>query len=359
MPKKMKAAMIWKFGEPLRFDEVDVPEPKADELLIKVGACGMCRSDYQQLHGYFEVALPTELPIIPGHEIAGHIVGKGKLVPDSAGLDEGDLIAVDPGWGDGLCEQCLKGNTQLCTGSGRWVGFGPPGGYAEYVAVPYRHAIKVNPGAGQGPEFFAPLTDAGATPYRGIKKLIERGNFTAGHTVVVTGIGGLGSYAVQYARLFGGGADIVAFSRTQDKLDLALRYGADHVVNTRDVTPDQVQDQLEKLTGRRRVDAVLDCSGAQESLDIDFRILKSGCDVAQVGLMSSNATLPVNLVVGTELTWHGSFWSNRQDISEVLALAAAGKIHNTVTPVKFEDVNENLEKVARGDVVGRQVIVFD
>ncbi|MFJ3403834.1 zinc-binding dehydrogenase [Promicromonospora sp. NPDC090134] len=355
---QMKAAVIWKFGEPLRFVEMDVPTPMADEVLVKVGACGMCRSDYQQMHGYFEAALPTELPIVPGHEIAGHIAGKGSLVPDGV-LEEGDLIAVDPGWGDGTCQQCLKGNTQLCTGSGRWVGFGPPGGYAEYVAVPYQHAIKVNPGEGQGPEFFAPLTDAGATPYRGIKKLVERGNFTAGHTVVVTGIGGLGSYAVQYAKLFSGGADIVAFSRAQDKLDLALRYGADYAINTRDATVEQVQDQLEKFTGRRRVDAILDCAGAQESLDIDFRILNSGSDVAQVGLMSTEAKLPVNLVVGTEQTWHGSFWSNHQDISEVLALAAAGKIHNTITPVKFEDINENLEKVARGDVIGRQVIIFD
>ena len=355
----MKAAVIWKFGEPLRFEEVDVPDPKPDELLIKVGACGMCRSDYQQMHGYFEVALPTELPIIPGHEIAGHIAGKGSLVPDSAGLNEGDLIAVDPGWGDGTCEQCRKGDTQLCTGSGRWVGFGPPGGYAEYVAVPYQHAIKVTPGEGQGPEYFAPLTDAGATPYRGIKKLLGRGNLTAGHTLVVTGIGGLGSYAVQYARLFSGGADVVAFSRSQEKLDLAVKYGADHAVNTRDATPDQVQDQLEKLTGRRRVDAILDCSGAQESFDIDFRILNPGSAVVTVGLMSSNAQLPVNLVVGTEQTWQGSFWSNHEDISEVLTLAAAGKIRNTITPVKFDDVNENLEKVARGDVVGRQVIVFD
>ncbi|MET8520881.1 NAD(P)-dependent alcohol dehydrogenase [Nocardioides sp. NPDC004968] len=355
---KMKAAFIWKFGEPLRFDEVDIPTPKADELLIKVGACGMCRSDYQQMHGYFEVALPAELPIIPGHEIAGRVVGKGSLVPDGQ-LGEGDLVLVDPGWGDGTCEQCVKGNTQLCTGAGRWLGFGPPGGYAEYVAVPYQHAIKLNPAEGQGPEFFAPLTDAGATPYRGIKKLVERGKFTAGHTVVVTGIGGLGSYAVQYARLFSGGADIVAFSRTQDKLDLALKYGADHAINTRDATPEQVQDQLEELTGRRRVDAILDCAGGQDSLDLDFRILNSGSDVAQVGLMASDATLPVNLVVGSEQTWHGSFWSNHQDISEVVALATAGKIQNTITPVKFEDINENLERVARGDVVGRQVIVFD
>jgi alcohol dehydrogenase, propanol-preferring len=359
VPEKMKVAQIWKFGEPLRFEEIDVPQPQADEVLVKVGACGMCRSDYQQLHGYFEVALPTELPIIPGHEISGHIAALGSAVPGIVGLSEGDLIAVDPGWGDGTCENCLKGDTQLCTGNGRWVGFGPPGGYAEYVAVPYQHVIKVNPGKGQGPVDFAPLTDAGATPYRGIKKLVQRGKFTAGHTVVITGIGGLGSYAIQYARLFNGGADVVAFGRSQDKLDHALKNGADHVVNTRDLSADEVQDRLEELTGRRGVDAILDCAGSQESIDIHFRILNSGSDIAQVGLMSSEATIPVNVAVGTEQTWHGSFWSNHQDIAEVLALRAADKIESTITKVKFEDVNDNLEKVAHGDVVGRQVIVFD
>lgn len=356
---QMRAALLHKYDEPLRLEEVPAPDPKPDELLIKVGGCGMCRSDYQQIHGYFEVAAPAEFPIIPGHEIAGHVAGKGSAVPDSAGLSDGDLIVVDPGWGDGTCQQCREGNQQLCSGTGKWVGFGPPGGYAEYVAVPYQHAIKVTPGEGQGPENFAPLTDAGVTPYRGIKKLRDGGHLTAGHTVVVTGIGGLGSYAVQYAKLFGGGADIVAFSRSQDKLDLAEKLGADHSVNTRDASPDQVQDQLEKLTGRRRVHAIIDCSGAQASIGIDFNIMVPSGVITSVGLMSTEVKVPLNFVVGTELTWHGSFWGNYADITEVLALSAAGKIQHTITKVKLDDVNENLEALARGDVIGRQVIVFD
>jgi propanol-preferring alcohol dehydrogenase len=120
---------------------------------------------------------------------------------------------VDLNWGDGECRQCHEGNEQLCSG-GRLVGFGPPGGVAEYMKVPQRHVIGVPDGPDQIPETSAPLTDTGLTPYRGMKKLRAAGKLGAGRTVVVNGIGGLGSYGVQYARLLGGGATVVAFARS-------------------------------------------------------------------------------------------------------------------------------------------------
>jgi len=127
---------------------------------------------------------------------------------------------VNPDWGDGTCRQCREGNEQIC-GNGQMAGFGPPGGYAEFMPVPYRHVIAVPDGVDQRPETLAPLTDAGLTPYRGMKKLRQAGKLGAGRTVVVSGIGGLGAYGVQYARLLGGGATVVAFARSNEKLALA------------------------------------------------------------------------------------------------------------------------------------------
>src|SRR5215831_10167242 len=146
---KMRAARMYGYQEPLRIDEVPVPEPGPNEILLKVAACGMCRSDYQLLDGYFKGPFPVEFPYIPGHEIAGRVAGLGSAVPTTVGYSMGDMVVVNPSWGDGTCRQCREGNEHLCSGNGRWVGFGPPGGFAEYMAVESRHAIPVSENAPQ------------------------------------------------------------------------------------------------------------------------------------------------------------------------------------------------------------------
>jgi alcohol dehydrogenase, propanol-preferring len=236
------------------------------------------------------------------------------------------------------------------------VGFGPPGGFAEYMTVPHRHLIGV---PDQSPETLAPLTDAGLTPYRGMKKLRAAGKLGAGRTVVVNGIGGLGSYAIQYAKLLGGGATVVGFARSAEKLAVATQNGADHTVNTRDKSAEDVQNELEDLTGRREVDAILDCAGSPESLGLAAAILAREGALTSVGLMGHSVEFPLLSFVNGERSYFGSFWGNYNDLTEVLALAAQGAIKHTVTPVKFDDINDNLQALARGEIVGRAVIVFD
>jgi alcohol dehydrogenase, propanol-preferring len=354
----MRAARMYGYQEPLRLEEIPAPDIRADEVLIKVEAAGMCRSDFQLMDGYFQEGLPVSFPITPGHEVAGTIAAVGADVPRSAGLSEGELIVVDPNWGDGLCRQCHEGNEQLCS-NGQLVGFGPPGGFAEYMAVPHRHVIAVPGWPDRKPETLAPLTDAGLTPYRGMKKLRAAGKLGAGRIVVVNGIGGLGSYGVQYARLLGGGAKVVAFARSDEKLSLAKENGAHHTVNTGGKTAEDVQDELEELTGRRDVDAVLDCAGAEESLALAFSILAAEGALTSVGLIGQRAELPLFPFVSGERSYFGSFWGNYNDLTEVLSLADEGLIKHTINPVKLDDINDNLEALARGDVVGRAVIVYD
>ncbi|MFB7505566.1 alcohol dehydrogenase catalytic domain-containing protein [Streptomyces broussonetiae] len=212
---RMQAARMHGYKEPLRIEEVPVPEPGPDEILLMVAATGMCRSGYRLLDGYFEGPFPVDLPYIPGPEVTGRVAALGSAVPSAVGYSEGDMVVVNPGWGDGTCRQCREGNEQLCSGNGRWVGFGPPGGFAEYMAVECRHAIPVSGEAAKAPEHLAPMTDAGMTPYRGMRKLRDAGKPGPGRTVAVTGIGGPGSYAVQCAKLLGGGASVVAFAHGQ------------------------------------------------------------------------------------------------------------------------------------------------
>jgi alcohol dehydrogenase, propanol-preferring len=150
---KMRAARMHGYNEPLRLEEVPVPDIGPDDVLVKVAATGMCRSDCQLMEGYFP--LSTAFPIIPGHEVAGRIAAVGADVPRTAGLSEGDFVVVNPNWGDGTCRQCREGNEQIC-GNGQMAGFGPPGGYAEYMPVPYRHVIVVLDRLDPQPETLAP-----------------------------------------------------------------------------------------------------------------------------------------------------------------------------------------------------------
>lgn len=355
---KMRAARMHDYNQPLEIEEVPVPDVGRNQVLLKVAATGMCRSDYQLMDGYFRSGLPVEFPFIPGHEVAGTIAELGDDVPKSAGLSEGDLVVVDPNWGDGVCRQCHEGNEQLCS-DGQLVGFGPNGGFAEYMLAPFDHVISVGDQHDQHPEYLAPLTDAGITPYRGMKKLLAAGKLGAGRTVVVNGIGGLGGYAVQYARLLGGGATVLGFARSDEKLSLAMEYGAHHTVNVRDKSAEDVQNQLEDMTGRRTVDAVLDCAGSADSLGLAAAILGPEGAISQVGLMGDSVELPIFPFVSGEKSYFGSFWGNHNDLQEVLALAGQGAIKHHIVPTKLDDINDTMQALGRGDIVGRAVVMFD
>jgi alcohol dehydrogenase, propanol-preferring len=355
---KMRAARMYGYKQPLQLEEIPVPDFGPEEVLVKVGGAGMCRTDFQLIDGYFDRGQQMGFPLTPGHEIAGWVHAIGAQVPASAALSEGDQVAVFGGWGDGTCRQCHGGNEHICA-HGNWVGFGGHGGYQEYVPVHHRYLIRVPAGGGLTPETLAPLTDAGLTPYRGLKKLRAAGVLEAGRTVAVTGIGGLGSYAVQYAKMLGGGATVVAFARSDEKLQVATDNGADHAINVRDKTADDVRSEVETLTGRGELDAVIECAGSVESIQLAFALLATEGAVASVGLIGNRIDIPLFPLVAREFSYFGSFWGNYNDLTEVLALAQAGQIKHTVTRVRFDDINQTIDALARGDVLGRAVIVYD
>jgi propanol-preferring alcohol dehydrogenase len=352
----MRAARMYGYKQPLILDEVPIPGIERTEVLVKVGGAGMCRTDFQLVDGYFHANLPLEFPATPGHEIAGTIERIGSEVPSAAGLSEGDQVVVFGPHGDGSCRQCHRGNEQICN-HGQWVGFGPHGGYQEYVPLAYQQVIPVS--TKLSPVSLAPLTDAGLTPYRGLKKLRAAGVLGPGMTLGVMGVGGLGAYAVQYAKLLGAGATVVALARTDEKLALAKENGADHIINTRGKTDDEVRDALEEATSRRELDAVIECVGAEESVRLAFALLATEGAVASVGLVGNRIDVPLFPFVGREYTYFGSFWGNYNDLTEVVALAEAGQIKDSVTPVRLEDVNAHIDALGRGDFIGRAVIVYD
>jgi len=262
---------------------------------------------------------------------------------------------VAPGWGDGTCRHCLVGNTHICPNV-RWPGFGPYGGFADFLPVPARYLIKVERRLKF--EELAPLTDAGMTPYRGIKKLRDAGALGPGRVLGVFGIGGLGGYAVQYAKLLGGGAKVVAFARNPDKLAIATDYGADHIISVKGKSSNDIAKELSKATGQGELDAIVDCAGAPEMMQLGFSLLSISGHYVDVGLVGDRIDIPLFPRVSREQTLHGSFWGNNTDLSEVMALAAQDKIRHTIKVIRFDQINEHLDLLRTGDIVGRAVVKF-
>ena len=345
------------YNQPLVLEQVPIPDIGPEEVLVKVEAGGMCRTDVQLIDGYFKDALQLQFPAIPGHEIAGSIEQIGTGISGTANLAIGDQVVVVGGWGDGTCRQCKAGNEQICA-HGAWPGFGRYGGYSEYVPVPWEYLIRIDRKYNLPAEELAPLTDAGLTPYRGMKKLRQAGVVGPDRVVGVIGVGGLGMYAVQYAKLLSSGATVVAFARSDEKLAIAKEYGADAVINTKGKSIADIRLELQKATGSREIDAGLDCAGAEDSIRLGFDLLATSGAYVSVGLMGTKINIPLFPFVAREFTYHGSFWGNYSDLSEVVALAQAGKIKHSLVRVPFEDINKNLALLRDGDIVGRAVVAF-
>jgi len=176
--------------------------------------------------------------------------------------------------------------------------------------------------------------------------------------VGVFGVGGLGAYAVQYAKLLGAGATVVAFARNPDKLAIAKKYGADHIIGIKGKSAGDVGGELKKATGQNKLDAIIDCAGAPEMMQLGFALLAISGHYADVGFIGDRIDVPLFPRVSGEQTFHGSFWGNNADLSEVMALAAEGKIQHTIKTIGFEQINEYLDLLRGNNIVGRAVVKF-
>jgi propanol-preferring alcohol dehydrogenase len=230
---KMQAAVVWAFGEPLVIDERPVPEPAEGHVLVRIAASGVCHTDIHAADGDWPVK--PSLPFIPGHEGAGTVAAVGKGVTL---VKEGDRVGIP--WlhsACGVCEFCLTGWETLCPYQQN-TGYSVDGGYAEYSLAPAAFAARIPDQLGFVEA--APILCAGVTTYKALKETDTK----PGDWVVISGIGGLGHVAVQYARAMG--LHVAAVDIADDKLDLARSLGAEIALNARDVDP---AAELQKLIG--------------------------------------------------------------------------------------------------------------
>ena len=216
----MRAAVVPGFGQRLVIEDRPMPEPGPGQVVVRMEASGLCHTDIHAANGDWPVT-PT-VPFIPGHEGVGIVteLGEGVTSPQI-----GQRVAVPwLGYACGTCRYCLTGWETLCL-SQRNTGYSVDGGYAEYFLAEAAFAAPVPDGI--DPREAAPLTGAGVTTYKAIKV----GNVRPGDLVAVSGVGGLGHLAVQYAKIFGG--TVAAVDITDEKLALARELGADIVIDAR------------------------------------------------------------------------------------------------------------------------------
>ncbi|MDE1829394.1 MAG: NAD(P)-dependent alcohol dehydrogenase [Thaumarchaeota archaeon] len=342
----MKTARLHKYNESLQLDEVDLPKPKGEGVTIRVGAAGVCHSDIHFMHGEWKDTLRVKLPITVGHETAGYVEEVGDSVQ---GLAKGDVVAVFGGWGCGICEFCKGGDEQLCI-SPKWPGLSEyDGGYAEYMHVPtYRFLVKAK---GLDPKHVAPLTDAGLTPYRAVKKvrhLLNPNSFT-----LVFGVGGLGCYAIQYLKLLSP-TSVISVVRNEAKARLAKEMGSDYIINSRE---EDVKSSLKKITGDHRVDVVLDMVSSKETLDTGIASLRKKGTLVLVGLMGNSFDLPIFRSVVNEYSVIASLWGNYNELGEVIGLYRTGRLKTPVSQFKLSEVGKAIENLEAGKIQGRAILV--
>lgn len=341
MESTMKAAVVREFGKPLVMEEVAVPRPGAGQILVKIAATGVCHTDLHAAEGDWPVK--PNPPFIPGHEGVGHVVAVGAGVKH---VKEGDRVGV-PWLYDacGHCTHCLGGWETLCEEQHN-TGYSVNGSFAEYVLADPNYVGHL-PGNVSFVDI-APILCAGVTVYKGLKVTDTK----PGNWVVISGIGGLGHLAVQYAKAMG--LNVVAVDVDDRKLDLARSLGATLAVNARSEDPIAfVKKQIGGANG------VLVTAVSPKAFEQAMGMVGRGGTVALNGLPPGDFPLPIFDTVLNGVTVRGSIVGTRLDLQEALDFAGDGKVKATISTDKLENINDIFSRMHKGDIQGRVVIDFE
>ena len=342
MPRTMKAAVVRAFGQPLTIEEVAVPEPGPGQIQVKIEASGVCHTDLHAAEGDWPVK--PNPPFIPGHEGVGYVsaVGAGVTL-----VKEGDRVGVP--WlysACGHCKHCLGGWETLCHDQQN-TGYSVNGGFAEYaIADPnYVGHLPANVSFTD----IAPILCAGVTVYKGLKMTDTK----PGDCVVISGIGGLGHVAVQYAKAMG--LNVAAVDVDDAKLDLARRLGATVTVNAK-TSNDAAADIKAQTDGGAQ--GVLVTAVSPKAFEQAVNMTSRGATVALNGLPPGDFPLSIFDMVLNGTTVRGSIVGTRLDLQEALQFAAEEKVKATVSVEPLENVNSIFQRMRDGQIEGRVVMTI-
>ena len=336
----MHAAVVEEFGSKLIIQDLPIPVPGPGQALVKLITSGVCHTDLHAAHGDWPVK-PTP-PFIPGHEGVGEVMALGEGVTN---LHVGQLVGN--AWlfsACGECEFCTTGWETLCEKQQN-SGYSVDGSFGQYMLVDAAYAALIPDGA--DPVEVAPILCAGVTVYKGLKMTEAR----PGQWVVISGIGGLGHIAVQYARAMG--LRVAAVDIDDDKLALATRHGAELVVNARTQDPIEV---IQTATGGAH--GILVTAVHPDAFGQAIHMSRRGGTIVFNGLPPGDFPASIFEVVLKGLTVRGSIVGTRQDMVEALDFYARGQIHPTVATRKLDEINEIFDEMTRGTIDGRIVIAY-
>lgn len=335
----MKAAVVNEFGKPLVIEDYPKPNPGPGQIVVKIEATGVCHTDLHAVNGDWPVK--PNPPFIPGHEGVGYVAEIGAGVRS---VKEGDRVGVP--WlhtACGHCRHCVSGWETICP-SQENTGYSVNGSFAEYVLADPNYVGLLPDNLEFAPA--SPILCAGVTVYKGLKETEAR----PGQTVVITGIGGLGHLAVQYAKAMG--LHVVAVDIAESKLNLASKLGADSVINAAEVDP---VAEVQKGGG---AEGVLITAVSPKSFSQGVGMLARGGTMSLVGLPPGEFSLPIFETVLQRKTIRGSIVGTRQDLAESLNFAAEGKVTSQYSTNKLENINQVFDQMVAGSIDGRVVLTF-
>jgi len=340
----MKTMVMSQYNMPLEIHDREIPQVEAGEVLLKVKACGICRTDLKIITGAIPPPIVT-LPHVPGHEVVGEVAAVGKNVCD---VRPGDVGVVYSYVACHDCGLCLEGRENICRHIQR-LGFERDGGFAEYLKIPAYNFCAFHKDLAV--EKMAILADAIGTPYHAITGLAK---IRPGQNVLIVGAGGLGIHAVQIAKLCG--ADVTVVDLDPNARDLAKTHGADETLD-----PAEAAEAISDQTGGQGVDAVIEIVGHPETLEWSLPALKSGGKLILVGYAPGHPfALDTMMMHYNEYEIIGCRFVTKGELLELIKLVENGRIKPVVTQTfPFDQVNEALETLKTGKCLGRIVLTLD
>ncbi|EXJ63555.1 uncharacterized protein A1O5_11316 [Cladophialophora psammophila CBS 110553] len=351
--KTMRAFRLVEYGKPGQYCEVPIPSPKEGEVLIRMKAAGLCRSDLDMidsLPGSDPYASAVDAPYTLGHENAGVIEVLGEGVTD---LKVGEGVAVRHMPHCSHCEYCIRGVEQHCETYKRGAieinrGTGWDGGLAEFMICPRDQLVSIG---NEDPIKYAPLTDAGVTAYHAVGTV--KHCLRPGSSAIVIGCGGLGSYAIQFLNLLMG-VKVYGVDVSDNRLRIAQQLGVKRAFKA---GPNVAAEILEETSGKG-IDGIIDFVGSDASLELAMKITRPQGRVVLVGMEMGTVQVGWNKIA-TSCEFAISLGSSRRDLEEVCYLASAGKLKIDVDPFPFDKVPEAYQALRDGKLNGRAVITFN
>ena len=341
----MRAVRLHEYHKRPSVDEV--PEPKATgplDVLVRVGAAGLCRTDLHIYEGQWEPLTHPQLPFTLGHENAGWVEAVGSAVSNVA---PGDTVILHPHTTCGLCRACRAGDDMHCSAGGFPGVDGTDGGMADYLLTSARSVVKLDPSL--QPADVAALADAGLTAYHAAKKAVPL--LYPGTNALVIGAGGLGHIGVQSLRALTA-ATIIVLDRNQAALDLVGQMGADHTV----LADGGEAAKVMELTDGQGAEVVFDFVGEQGAEAQGWDLTRRAGSHYIIGY-GGTVQVPTIDIISTERNIIGNLVGTYNDLAELMALTAQGKVQLHTRTYPLDAVNDAMDDLDAGRLRGRGILV--